>query len=330
MASANPRAIFPPTQKRRVSAGAGFSGLVKNSFTLPTLLLLGGLGQGLLSLILPPRYALLPLLFLLLRAAVLTAVDLSLGANHYLKKLGVIPGRTSAQLPAAKTYNPLASPSSKETPPPPTPFGTKPSETPTVVFHLGIRFNHPLGPLCPSGSEVGAHFQASHSDLLQHAREHGCLGATTWHGGDAARNNTLLYIYYFRDAAGLHRFAHSPVHRRAWDWFNKTVLGERKHGHIGIFHEVFCAPAGGYESIYINMPPELMGAGYAGVENEATERRSGCGLWWMRPGRCGGVRCRGWGGGRRRVRWLGRGDTTSEAPLVPKVSEVGTVGSHMR
>jgi hypothetical protein len=138
------------------------------------------------------------------------------------------------------------------------------------VFHLGVRFNHPLGPLSPGGKELAERFEVCHRGLLKRAREYGCLGGTLFRGDEAANNNTTLIIYYFRDLDGLNRFAHADVHRQAWDWFNKTVLKEWGYSHIGIFHEAFCAPAGAYETIYVNMPPELMGAGHASIKNEST------------------------------------------------------------
>ncbi|KAK4119089.1 hypothetical protein N657DRAFT_321593 [Parathielavia appendiculata] len=191
-----------------------------------------------------------------------------------LQKQSVIPGRTSAQLPST-SYDPLASSERASSSSSPSPFGSKPASKGVVVFHLGIRFNHPLGPLSPSAKEVADQFQACHGDLLKRAREYGCLGATTWHGDEAARNNTLLIIYYFRDVDGLNRFAHDGIHRHTWGWFNRTVLQKRGHKHIGIFHEAFCAPA------VSRMRPR--------------GRRSGCVPWLMRRVPCGGARCRGWG-----------------------------------
>lgn len=42
------------------------------------------------------------------------------------------------------------------------------------------------------------------------------------------------------------------------------------YSHVGIFHEAFCAPAGAYETVYINMQPSLMAAGSADIKNEPT------------------------------------------------------------
>lgn len=49
---------------------------------------------------------------------------------------------------------------------------------------------------------------------------------------------------------GLHNFAHSPYHREAWDWWNRTLVKEHKH--FSIYHETYHVPKDHYESIYIN------------------------------------------------------------------------------
>ncbi len=234
---------------------------MKDSFALPTLLVIGGLGQSLVSLILPARYALLPLIFLVLRAVVLTARDLASPA-HYASKQGVIPGRTSAQLPNA-SYDPLRSEKAS-------PFGSTPADKGIVVFNLGARFNHPLGLLGPGNKEFGDQFLACHKDLLRRAKQFGCLGGNTFRGDETASNNTILTVYYFRDLDGLNRFARDSVHQQAWDWYNKVFVKKWGYSYVGIFHEAFCVPAGAYETIYINMQPVLMGAGNADVQNEAT------------------------------------------------------------
>lgn len=223
--------------------------------------MLGGLGQGLLSLVLPARFALLPAVFLLLRAVVITARELAAPAQ-YATKLGIVPGRVSAQLPNA-SYDPLR-------PEKTSPFGSTPAGKGVVVFHLGARFNHPLGALAPGGKEFGEQFMSCHRDLLKRAKEYGCLSGTAYRGDDAVSNNTIMTVYYFRDLDGLNRFAHDPVHRKAWDWYNKVFVKKWGYSHVGIFHEAFCAPAGAYETIYLNMPPTLMGTGSADIKNEAT------------------------------------------------------------
>lgn len=279
MAPASFKGIFSPTENRsrEKESGFGVSGrvetlvvwatglttqqnLLKDSFSLPTLLVLGGLGQGVLSLVLPSRYALLPLVFLLLRAVVCTARDVT-SLERFVAERGVIKGRTSGQLPNI-SYDPVRSNKTS-------PFGSAPAERNIVVLHLGARFNHPLGGLAPGSKEVADKFIACHKEVLGRAKEFGCLGGTSYRGDETASNNTLMTIYYFRDLEGLNRFAHDRIHREVWDWYNRECV-KKGYSHIGIFHEAFCAQAGAYETIYVNMQPTLLGAGSADVKNEAT------------------------------------------------------------
>ena len=61
---------------------------------------------------------------------------------------------------------------------------------------------------------------------------------------------------YFRTNEGLHAFAHSPIHRKAWDWWNANY---RRFGHLGIMHEAYEVPRKHWENIYVNFNPELIG-----------------------------------------------------------------------
>jgi hypothetical protein len=123
-----------------------------------------------------------------------------------------------------------------------------------VVFHLGIQINHPLGLAAPGMNQIGKYFTAMLKDLESHRDEYGLLTSSSWRGDERSSNNTLLNIYYFRDVEGLHRFAHGEVHRKAWDYMNKT-----KPQHVGIFHETYSVPARAYENIYVNCHPVMMG-----------------------------------------------------------------------
>ncbi|KAL4725938.1 hypothetical protein ACLX1H_006612 [Fusarium chlamydosporum] len=91
-------------------------------------------------------------------------------------------------------------------------------------------------------------------DLEAHRDEYGLLTSSSWRADERSSNNTLLNIYYFRDVEGLHRFAHGDIHRKAWDYINKT-----KPKHIGVFHETYSVPERAYENIYFNCRPVLMG-----------------------------------------------------------------------
>ncbi|WYZ33846.1 hypothetical protein EsH8_I_000122 [Colletotrichum jinshuiense] len=227
--------------------------LVKDSFTLTTLFSLGALMQCVLFLTLPSKYAILPASVLALKAMASTITkSRSDKSNTYLG--GIVPGRTTAQFPDPATGIIPAVAASK----------------PLVVFHLGVRFNHPLGLLSPGGREMGQFFKDMNNDLHQRASEYGVYHMSHWTGTSDPRNNTLLTVYYFRDVEGLHKFAHNPIHRKGWDWYN-TIKNQYKH--IGIFHETFVTGPQQYETIYGNMKPTLLGAASIECKSEEVQDR---------------------------------------------------------
>ncbi|KAL1841769.1 hypothetical protein VTJ49DRAFT_6607 [Mycothermus thermophilus] len=280
--------ILPPTleRPREKPNGNQLASLVKSTFHLSTLLLLGALVQGLLSLILPPRYALLPAIFLLLRTAIHTVQTLSAASasDYYVRTQGVISPKTSAGLPPLTSFSPSHSDQDNQT------SHTTTTKAATgeqenrqgqglVVFHIGVRFHHPLSAAgTPHARELGAYFQACHTTLLSEAKKYGCLGGSTYRSEGADNNNVFLSVYYFRDLEGLERFAREKegVHMKAWKWYESLAkdgggdVMDSPARHFGIFHETFCVPAGKWETLYVNMPPTLLGAGSVAVKNEET------------------------------------------------------------
>ncbi|RYP55686.1 hypothetical protein DL771_012427 [Monosporascus sp. 5C6A] len=212
---------------------------VKNGLKLRTLVVIGAVGQIILLKLLPPRVAILPATLLVLHSFITTAVQVA-GARHGKYQKAVVRGRSSAQLPDRETGA----------------HGSDPAADSIVVFHVGVSFNHPLGPLGPGGKELGEQFKGVLDALERDPERYGVLGLTHWHGAVGDAKNTLLQIVYFRNLEGLHRFAHDAAHRTAWDFAAR--LG-RMHGHFGFFHETFCVPRGSYETLYLNMPPTLLG-----------------------------------------------------------------------
>ncbi|KAF9874281.1 hypothetical protein CkaCkLH20_08264 [Colletotrichum karsti] len=225
--------------------------LIKDGFTLTTLFTIGAIMQTLLFLVLPTKYAIIPCSALALNSIISTITGTrSKSSNPYLN--GVVRGRTSAQFPDPATGTIPATPAGR----------------PVLVFHLGVRFNHPLGMLSPGGRQLGEYFTTMNDDLDRRADEYGLYHMSSWSSLEAERNNTLMFIYYFRDVAGLNRFAHDPLHRRTWDWFNGI---RAEFTHIGIFHEGFVSGAQQYETIYDNMKPTLLGAASVKCDNEETK-----------------------------------------------------------
>ena len=83
------------------------------------------------------------------------------------------------------------------------------------------------------------------------------LGQTQFTRKDANGATENLFISYWRSIECVHAYAHSPLHREAWLWWDKTLSA---HKHIGFMHEVFEAPKGMWEGVYINFQPVLLGA----------------------------------------------------------------------
>lgn len=222
--------------------------------------------------VLPARYALLPLALLLGRSIINTIIQTRSPKDNPFT-LDVVPGRVTAQLPSrgASASSPL--------------FGSTPAARPLVVFHLGVRFNHPLGVLSPGAKEIGDYFTAMTKALAERRDDFGMLHITTWRAAERSSNNTLMTIAYFRDADGLNRFAHDPVHRAGWDWYLRFAKKEG-NSHIGIFHETFVTRPGDYETIYVDCPPTLLGAANVRVDEGEKEAAAAAGEVeerWARP-----------------------------------------------
>ncbi|KAM7186156.1 hypothetical protein V8F33_011995 [Rhypophila sp. PSN 637] len=269
------RNVFEPQAERNTSniekAGAS---ILKDSFRLSTLFLIGALVQSILFLVLPARYALLPTVILLLHALITTITEVrspaawATGTGKHL-----VPYKVSAQIPN-QSYNPSANE--------PSIFGSTPADKGIVVLHLGLRFNHPLGVLCPGGKEMGEHKKACDERVMAHMEssddDFGCLGISSWQAVDEGESHsTMLSVYYFRDMDGLNRFAHDAVHRKAWDYYAKEFYTKQTDGvdgwkgrHIGVYHEAFYAPPGMWETIYANMQPTMLGRAMAPVKNQDT------------------------------------------------------------
>ncbi len=58
-----------------------------------------------------------------------------------------------------------------------------------------------------------------------------------------------MVVAYFRSIADAHAYAHGPLHRKAWDWWNSIT---KTHPHLSIMHELYEAPKGRWENIYVN------------------------------------------------------------------------------
>lgn len=193
----------------------------------------------------------MPALALLFTSVITTASQL-LGPSSLNPFLdSIVPGRATAQIPSFSDGT----------------YGPAPSNKPLVIFNIGIQANHPLGVLAPAVKPIADYFQAMVGDLLRRRDELGVLSVSEWRGNDADSSASLNICFYFRDLEGLHRFAGEALHREAWRYYERV-----RPAHVGIFHETFCVPAGGWETIYVNCRPVLLGKGLVG--GQKGERRT--------------------------------------------------------
>jgi heme-degrading monooxygenase HmoA len=113
-----------------------------------------------------------------------------------------------------------------------------------------------MGAFAPGYKELGDYFKKMQKDMESRADEYGFLGGSDWIAhGERPTGNHLLTVMYFKSAEGIHKWAHDPMHREGWAWWNKNV---EKFSHLSIYHEIFVAPKGHWETIYINSDPMLM------------------------------------------------------------------------
>jgi Domain of unknown function (DUF4188) len=90
---------------------------------------------------------------------------------------------------------------------------------------------------------------------LERSPESGFLGAKLYLGSP----RQPMVVQYWRSFEHLETYARARNHAHwpAWVAFNKRV---GSNGDVGIWHETYLVPAGGYECVYNNMPPTGLGA----------------------------------------------------------------------
>ena len=88
----------------------------------------------------------------------------------------------------------------------------------------------------------------------------GLLHAEMWF------SRTIILLQYWRSTEHLIEYSKSKemAHLPAWQAFNKAIGTD---GSVGIWHETYKVAPGGYENVYVNMPP--FGLGRAGNLQEA-------------------------------------------------------------
>jgi len=126
-----------------------------------------------------------------------------------------------------------------------------------VVFLIGMRINQPL--LIHKWWPVAMAMPRMLKELYRQP-ELGLLHAESWF------SRTIIVLQYWRSMEHLIAYAKlkEAAHLPAWQAFNKAIGVD---GSVGIWHETYQVSPGGYENVYVNMPP--FGLGRAGKLQEA-------------------------------------------------------------
>ena len=234
------------------------AGVIKDSFTMSTIILMGAAIQLALLQLIPLRIAAIPVLLVLGYRLLLTVLQ-TINLAHNPLMDGVVVGKTSTQFPNPENGR----------------FGNTPASSAVTVIILGFQLNHPLGIFAPGLGPLREHVENMQEDLEKHGEEYGLLSSSTWRADqERGVQNQILFIMYFRTPEGMAKFAEAKAHREGWNWYNKAKLP-----FIGIMHEVFTMPKKAYESIYLNCYPNLMGASSMKVHNETNDGKDE----WVRP-----------------------------------------------
>lgn len=103
-------------------------------------------------------------------------------------------------------------------------------------------------------------------------RSRGLLGHTLLLGSP----RTYYVVQYWESREKLYAYAAAPdmFHRKAWAMINRKEKKSRQH--VGLWHEAYVVPEGGYESIYADMPAYGLAAatGTLPVESRGAGRRT--------------------------------------------------------
>lgn len=236
-----PKSQKPLSESLRLGNNGTLLFLVKNNISLSSWLLIGGFLQVLLTLFVPSLYILIPtLLILLSRFGYTLLVSFDILPNTALKDS--ILYRVAGQVPNLDGE-----------------FSNTGGSEKVVCFHLGAKYNHPLGAFAPNVAEIAGRFTKMNIQLDNEMGSNGYLGGSIfWSPDPKSGAMELSFISYWRSIEAIHDFAYGPIHKSGWDWWNNLTESESKH--IGINHEIFASEPGQWEAIYVNHQPTLLGA----------------------------------------------------------------------
>ncbi|MFH9607521.1 DUF4188 domain-containing protein [Streptomyces sp. NPDC017448] len=174
------------------------------------------------------------------------------------------------------------------------------AEGDVVVLLIGMRINHfrgvhhwlpALGAMLRMLRELGSN------------KERGLLGHTLLTGSP----RTYCVVQYWESKEKLYAYAAAPdmFHRKVWAIVNRKEKESRQH--VGLWHETYVVPEGGYESIYADMPAHGLAAATGVLPLTARGRRGADRLAHRSSGRKPGPEPElGAGQGERAATTLGR------------------------
>jgi hypothetical protein len=120
---------------------------------------------------------------------------------------------------------------------------------PFVVFLVGVRINKPWK--VHKWAPIALALSRMLKELARHP-EAGLLSGEMWFG------RTMILLQYWRSLELLLAYANAREARHfpAGQAFSEAVGAS---GDVGLWHETYMVIPGGYENIYINMPPFGLG-----------------------------------------------------------------------
>jgi hypothetical protein len=126
---------------------------------------------------------------------------------------------------------------------------------PVAVFLIGMRLNQPwnVKAWLPVVRAMPRMLEELH-------REKAAAAAGTGPDNGFLDHRLLIgaggptVLQYWRSAEDIYRFASSTdhAHRPAWAAFNASA--RTSGGAVGIWHETYAVPAGGHETMYVDLP----------------------------------------------------------------------------
>ncbi|MGW5071111.1 DUF4188 domain-containing protein [Streptomyces cyaneofuscatus] len=141
------------------------------------------------------------------------------------------------------------------------------AEGEVVVLLIGMRINHFRG--IHHWLPVLAAMPRMLRELTKD-KSRGLLGYTLLTGSP----RTYYVVQYWESREKLYAYASAPdmFHRKAWAVINRKEKKSRQH--VGLWHESYIVPEGGYESIYADMPAYGLAAATEVLPVRARGRRA--------------------------------------------------------